>query len=1023
MIPKLLSLRNFLSYRDATLDFSGLHSACICGPNGSGKSSLLEAMAWAVWGMSRAGAEDDIIHVGEMEARVDFTFVSQGQIYRVIRSRRRHQTTSLEFQIATNPQEEKYLYRSLTERGIRGTQQKILEAIKLDYDTFINSAYLRQGKADEFMLKRPVERKDVLVTLLKLNQYDKLSEQAKEFSKQFKAKIDFLEVNVEKIELQLQEKGDILNQQFAWQKRLEESQEKQRQDQEILQQFQTQQHQRQTWEKLLFGQQQHYHRLSQEYQRLEQELLTTQAEKEQLHSLLEQREEIEQGKRHFQDLQNLDESFSVKFQEQQKALSQRQELQEKQRQNVSELQTKIQQLQARWESWEQQKREQEEILGKLPEIEAGLVQLKKVRTRLTELEELQLKVTPLHQQRQQLSQQLDRARTRITDRLDELSLSIRNLQENQEKSRPIFTEELAEISQHLTDLDKKRVYQNRVYEKGQERHHFWEKLSASKRDYESRLADLEKKIQLLGNPQSLELEKQNVPVCPLCDRPLDEHHWNLVMEKQKTQHQELLDQLWLIREQLTLSEKEIGVLRQEFRQLENELLPYQDLREKRVHIQSQLTTLDGELLHLQKMQEEAVNIQKLLESGNYATDLLSELQKIEEQIKSLNYNEEIHALTRTEEKNLRGAEIRFAEMKTAQNKLNKIAEQIPELEEKMILLQTNLEEEKMNSSLQKMIQKIDNDLIEIGYDLEKHNQIRQELRHHQFWLTRGENLHQAEQKFPQLEERIKELQNRREILGQDVKIAHSEVLTLKSQLEETPDPSEKIKELEKQINTQRQVLDQELGKLGQIQQKLQHLDQLENQLLEQKEEISSTRCQYRIYQELAQAFGKNGIQALMIENVLPQLEAETNQILSRLSANQLHVQFITQKAKKTAKSSKKEPKLIETLDILIADAQGTRAYETYSGGEAFRINFSIRLALAKLLAQRAGTALQLLIIDEGFGTQDGDGCDRLIAAINAISADFSCILTVTHIPHLKEAFQARVEVTKTPQGSRINLSV
>lgn len=111
------------------------------------------------------------------------------------------------------------------------------------------------------------------------------------------------------------------------------------------------------------------------------------------------------------------------------------------------------------------------------------------------------------------------------------------------------------------------------------------------------------------------------------------------------------------------------------------------------------------------------------------------------------------------------------------------------------------------------------------------------------------------------------------------------------------------------------------------------------------------------------------------------------------------------------------------MDILIADTQGTRPYETYSGGEAFRVNFAIRLALSKLLAQRSGTALQLLIIDEGFGTQDAEGCDRLIAAINAISSDFSCILTVTHIPHFKEAFQARIEVSKTPQGSQIMLSV
>jgi exonuclease SbcC len=113
--------------------------------------------------------------------------------------------------------------------------------------------------------------------------------------------------------------------------------------------------------------------------------------------------------------------------------------------------------------------------------------------------------------------------------------------------------------------------------------------------------------------------------------------------------------------------------------------------------------------------------------------------------------------------------------------------------------------------------------------------------------------------------------------------------------------------------------------------------------------------------------------------------------------------------------------MIDTLDIIISDAKGTRAYETYSGGEAFRINFSVRLALAKLLAQRAGTTLQMLIIDEGFGTQDAQGCERLVAAINAISSEFSCILAVTHMPQFKEAFQNRIEVYKTNQGSQINL--
>jgi DNA repair protein SbcC/Rad50 len=47
---------------------------------------------------------------------------------------------------------------------------------------------------------------------------------------------------------------------------------------------------------------------------------------------------------------------------------------------------------------------------------------------------------------------------------------------------------------------------------------------------------------------------------------------------------------------------------------------------------------------------------------------------------------------------------------------------------------------------------------------------------------------------------------------------------------------------------------------------------------------------------------------------------------------------------------------------------------------------------------------------------------RAIAeATKAIASDFSCILTITHVPHFKEAFQSRIEVYKTAQGSQLQL--
>ena len=107
----------------------------------------------------------------------------------------------------------------------------------------------------------------------------------------------------------------------------------------------------------------------------------------------------------------------------------------------------------------------------------------------------------------------------------------------------------------------------------------------------------------------------------------------------------------------------------------------------------------------------------------------------------------------------------------------------------------------------------------------------------------------------------------------------------------------------------------------------------------------------------------------------------------------------------------------ETLDIKISDELGNRSYETYSGGEAFRINFALRIALSRLLAYRSGAPLPTLFIDEGFGTQDSSGLERLVEAIKTIQADFQKILVITHIDELKEAFPTRIEVTKTPNGS------
>jgi exonuclease SbcC len=203
--------------------------------------------------------------------------------------------------------------------------------------------------------------------------------------------------------------------------------------------------------------------------------------------------------------------------------------------------------------------------------------------------------------------------------------------------------------------------------------------------------------------------------------------------------------------------------------------------------------------------------------------------------------------------------------------------------------------------------------------------------------------------------------------------------------------------------------------VGNTRAKLERLDQLEVKKKEKEAQIAQSSKEESIYQELAKAFGKTGIQALIIETALPEIEVEANELLSRLTDGRMTVKFEPQK-------ETKKGTVQETLNIVIADELGTRNYEMYSGGEAFRINFAVRIALSRLLAKRAGAPLPTLIIDEGFGTQDSTGMEKLKEAINSIQGDFEKILVITHMDELKDAFPTRIEVVKTEEGSTITVN-
>lgn len=266
-----------------------------------------------------------------------------------------------------------------------------------------------------------------------------------------------------------------------------------------------------------------------------------------------------------------------------------------------------------------------------------------------------------------------------------------------------------------------------------------------------------------------------------------------------------------------------------------------------------------------------------------------------------------------------------------------------------------------------------------------------------------------------LRERVKDLVAQRKLLKLDMcaEADHGQALSsLQQQLQllEKLLHEQRIAQSDREqsmANLQRQI--------GSLQNHLQRIGELKLKQQQHLQQANTLQEEIGDFTLLAQAFGKDGLQALLIEELLPEIEEETNHILGLISNNQ--AQVVIDSMRDLKKGGFKE-----SLDIKIFDSWGLRPYEMFSGGEAFRIDFALRVALSRILAKRAGCQLQTLIIDEGFGSLDEEGLELMADCLNRIAADFAKIIVVTHLPDFKELFPVHFLVHKSASGSHVQIS-
>jgi exonuclease SbcC len=1018
VIPRKLVLRNFMCYRDdlPVLDFDGISIACLSGENGSGKSALLDAMTWALWGEARLKSDDELIALGAQEMEVDFTFALDGQDYRIIRKRAKGKRVGqswLDFQVRHNGGW-KVLNPGM---GMRETQQAITSTLRMDYDVFANSAYLRQGHADEFTKKEPGRRKQVLADILGLDVYERLETSSKERARGLDGQLKGLEGQIGELQRQAEKQATYAQLVAEQEIQVEaivaavaRAEAEHAAANQRVQSLEGMKPQRGALDAQL-------RKLRQESDELAREAATLRAALDEGQHILARRVEILAGveglraaEAERERLEGLRGAYDA--------------LQERRRAHAEALRDAERQIRADLKIAEGELRGLREHAARRPKIEAeiarltaqldGLAPIAKeladARARRSALSEQSRAANELQLQRAKLDGQIQLKHDSLVGTREELKRKIKDAAD-QLRDEPRWRADLAGAGQERARLDADLLALEQIRA---EEHAAVEQAGARRSECDAikaRGEDINRKLALLA---------ADTHVCPLCNSELGEHGVAHIQEEYDRERAELRAQFSAAKREADALDARLKDLRSQIKGLETRTARLPEIAGRIARLERELHAAEETRRRQAEDQRTLDDIQLQLVKGDYERGVRGELARVEASIAALGDPAALDRETTRLESRLvtleqqLGEQARLrAEIDSQRRDARKIDDETPALheqEERIAELNTTLAMDDFARDDRGALKRLDGEIAALGYGPERASAAAASVRELAHWAEERQKLGRAEER----EERDRrDLDRATQALTRcaaAIESSDAEIAALDEQLRALAPAVREREAAAGTLQVRRRELSVAERDLGEKRALLQRAEEAAAELLERTAARDKLIGRKGLFDELTQAFGKKGVQALLIETAIPEIEREANTLLGRMTDNQMHLTFETQRDTKKGDVS-------ETLEIKIADGLGTRDYDAFSGGEAFRLNFAIRVALAKLLARRAGARLETLVIDEGFGSQDTRGRERLVDAITSVQSDFKHILVITHIQELKDLFPVQIEITKTPLGS------
>ena len=127
--------------------------------------------------------------------------------------------------------------------------------------------------------------------------------------------------------------------------------------------------------------------------------------------------------------------------------------------------------------------------------------------------------------------------------------------------------------------------------------------------------------------------------------------------------------------------------------------------------------------------------------------------------------------------------------------------------------------------------------------------------------------------------------------------------------------------------------------------------------------------------------------------------------------------------RKTSKSKGAGQKGLE-LEIYDNYTDSSRDVSSLSGGESFKASLSLALGLSDIVQSTAGgVSLDTMFVDEGFGTLDPQSLDNAIDSLLELQRGGRLVGIISHVEELKERIDAKLEVTSTSKGSKVEFNI